>query len=107
MGTPVGPGKDNPRYTGARSAGRPWVSRTQFSTAVQCDKHPKHGSGAMSIQGKSAGIKSTVDESLLCYGGPRNECVARLFVRAMKTRCVGEPTQSIDVEKRVGESDDK
>ena len=56
---------------------------------------------------RSAGSKSTGDKSLLCYDGPRNECVARLFVRAMKTRCVGEPTQSIDVEKRVGESDDK
>ena len=57
------------------------TSPFQFSTA-QCEKHPKHGSGAMSIQGKSAGNKTTVDESLLCYGGPRNECVARLFVRA-------------------------
>ena len=26
----------HPRYTGARSAGRPWVARSQFSTAVQC-----------------------------------------------------------------------
>ena len=32
--------------------------------------HGKHGSGAMSIQGRSAGSKSTVDESLLCYDGP-------------------------------------
>ena len=39
----------------------------------QCEKHPKHGSGATSIQGKSFGNKSTVDESLLCYGGPRDE----------------------------------
>ena len=37
----------------------------------QCEKHPKHGSGAMSIQGKSFGNKSTVDESLLCYHGPK------------------------------------
>ena len=73
----------------------------------QCEKHPKYGSGAMLIQGKNVGSKSTVDESMLCYGGPRNECVARLFVRAMKMRCVWEPTWSIDVEKRVGESDDK
>ena len=26
-----------------------------------------------SIQGKNAGNKSTGDESLLCYGGPRDE----------------------------------
>ena len=26
----------HPRYTGARSVGRPWVARTQFNTAVQC-----------------------------------------------------------------------
>ena len=39
----------------------------------QCEKHPKHGSGAMSIQGKSFGNKSTVDESLLCYDGPGDE----------------------------------
>ena len=73
-GHPSGSRQGHPLYTGARSAGRPWVARTQFSTAVQCKKHPKHGSGAMSIQGKSGGNESTVDESLLCYGGPRNEC---------------------------------
>ena len=39
----------------------------------QCEKHPKYGSGAMSIEGKSFGNKSTVDESLLCYGGLRDE----------------------------------
>ena len=39
----------------------------QHSSTVQ--KHGKHGSGAMSNQGKNAGYKSTVDESLLCYGG--------------------------------------
>ena len=39
----------------------------QHSSTVQ--KHGKHGSGAMSIQGRSAGSKSTVDESLLCYDG--------------------------------------
>ena len=43
----------------------------QHSSTVQ--KHGKHGSGAMSIQGKNAGNKSTVDESLLCYGGPGDE----------------------------------
>ncbi len=39
----------------------------------QCEKYTKYGCGAMSIQGKSFGKKSTVDESLLCYGGPRDE----------------------------------
>ena len=44
----------------------------QQSSTVQ--KHGKHGSGAMSIQGKNVGSKSTVDESLLCYmTGQRNE----------------------------------
>ena len=33
----------------------------------QCEKHPKHGSRAMSIQGKNFANKSTVDESLLFY----------------------------------------
>ena len=41
----------------------------QHSSTVQ--KHPKHGSGAMSIQGKNVGSKSTVDESLLCFDGPK------------------------------------
>ena len=36
VGTPVGPGQDTHGFTGARSAGRPWVARTQFSIAVQC-----------------------------------------------------------------------
>ena len=35
-GHPSGSRQGHPRYTGARSAGRPWVARTQFSTAVQC-----------------------------------------------------------------------
>ena len=39
----------------------------QHSSTVQ--KHGKHGSGAISIQGRSSGSKSTVDESLLCYDG--------------------------------------
>ena len=41
----------------------------QHSNTVQ--KHGKHGNGATSIQGRSAGSKSTVDESLLCYDGPQ------------------------------------
>ena len=44
----------------------------QHSSTEQ--KHGKKGGGAVSIQGKSAGNKSTGDESLLRYGGPRNEC---------------------------------
>ena len=32
-GHPSGSRQGQPRYTGARSAGRPWVVRTQFSTA--------------------------------------------------------------------------
>ena len=35
-GHPSGSRQGHPRYTGARSAGRSWVARTQFSTAVQC-----------------------------------------------------------------------
>ena len=35
-GHPSGSRQGHPRYTGTRSAGRPWVARTQFSTAVQC-----------------------------------------------------------------------
>ena len=35
-GHPGGSGQGHPRYIGARSAGRPWVARTQFCTAVQC-----------------------------------------------------------------------
>ena len=35
-GHPSGSRQGHTRYTGARSAGRPWVARTQFSTAVQC-----------------------------------------------------------------------
>ena len=33
-GHPSGSRQGHPRYTGARSAGRLWVARTQFSTAV-------------------------------------------------------------------------
>ena len=69
-GHPSGSQQGHPRYTGARSAGRPWVARTQFNTAVQSRNTAKHGSGAMSIHGRSAGSKSTVDESLLCYDRP-------------------------------------
>ena len=56
----------------ARSAGRPWVARAEFSTADHSVRNtPKHGSGAMSIQGKNVGSKSTVDESMLCYDGQK------------------------------------
>ena len=66
VGPPVGPGKDTPRYTGARSAGRPWVARTQFSTQ-------QYSAETRQTWEWSAGNKSTGDESLLCYDGPRNE----------------------------------
>ena len=63
INTRVGPGW-HAQYTSARK-GWLWVAHhhnTKHSNTVQ--KHGKHGSGA----------KSTGDESLLCYGGPRNEC---------------------------------
>ena len=47
---------------------------TFFNTAVQSSiqqSHGEHGGGAMSIQGKNVGRKSTVDESMLCYDGPK------------------------------------
>ena len=49
------------------------MARTTVQHSSTVQKHGKHGSGAMSIQGKSAGSKSTGDKSLLCNGGPRNE----------------------------------
>ena len=65
----------------------------QHSSAVQ--KHPKHGSGAMSIQGRSAGSKSTVDESLLCYGGPRDEEVDEMIHENFQEKeCCEEPSPS-------------
>ena len=81
----MGPGKDTHGTLGPdQREGRGWPEhssaqqyRVQYSRS-QCEKHPKHGSGAMSIQGNSAGNKSTVDESLLCYGGPRNECAVEM-----------------------------
>ena len=68
MGSPVGPGKDTRGTLGpisGKAVGGP--NTVQHSSTVQ--ETPKHGSGAMSIQGKSFGNKSTVDESLLCYDG--------------------------------------
>ena len=72
-GHPSGSRQGHPRYTGARSAGRPWVARTQFSTAVQCRNTANMVAELESNQGKNAGYKSTVDESLLCYGGLGDE----------------------------------
>ena len=72
-GHPSGSRQGHPRYTGARSAGRPWVARTQFSTAVQCRNTANMVAELESIQGKNAGYKSTVDESLLCYEGLGDE----------------------------------
>ena len=53
-----------------KAAGGPNI--VQLSSTVQ--KHGKHGSGAMSIQGKSTGSKNTVDEGLLCYDGSQKRC---------------------------------
>ena len=76
VGSLVGPGKGHPRHTGARSAGRPWVTHEirQHSTQRRntpnmvataqytVQEHPKHGSGATSIQGKSVECCKTVHE---------------------------------------------
>ena len=42
-GHPSGSRSGHPRYTGARSAGRPWVARSQFNTAVQSSIQQSHG----------------------------------------------------------------
>ena len=62
MGTPIGPGKDTHGTLGPIN-GKAVGARTQFKQYGA--ETPKHGSGTMSIQGKNAGYKSTVDESLL------------------------------------------
>ena len=59
-GHPSGSRSGHPRCTGDRSAGRPWVARSQFNTAVQSSIQQSHGAD-----------KSTVDESMLCYDGPK------------------------------------
>ena len=64
-GHPSGSRQGHPRYTGARSAGRPWVTRTQFSTAVQCRNTANMVAELESIQGKK--------KSLLCYEGLGDE----------------------------------
>ena len=73
-GHPSGSRQGHPRYTGARSAGRPWVARTQFSTADHSVRNTANMVAELElIQGKNAGNKSTVDESLLCYRGLGDE----------------------------------
>ena len=42
-GHPSGSRQGHARYTGARSAGRPWVARSQFNTAVQSSIQTSHG----------------------------------------------------------------
>ena len=42
-GHPSGSRSGHPRYTGARSAGRPWVARSQFNTAMQSSIQQQHG----------------------------------------------------------------
>ena len=53
--------------------GRPWVVRTQFSTAVQRRNTANMVAELESNQGKNAGYKITVDESLSCHGGLGDE----------------------------------
>ena len=63
----------------------------QHSSTEQ--KHCKHGSGAVSIQGRSAGNKSTGDKSLLCYGGPRDEEVDEMIHENFQEKeCYEEPS---------------
>ena len=82
-GHPIWSRQGHARYTGARSAGRPWggPNTVQHSSAVQ--KHGKHGSGAMSIQGKSVGSKRTVEESLLCVDGSTKRRTHRVDARGL------------------------
>ena len=84
----------------------------QHSSTVQ--KHPKHGSGAMSIQGKSyKNIHENHDDqrSVKCRRRISTEVRnAKNLTIVVRVRCLArrrDPTQPIDVEKRVGESDDK
>ena len=78
VGTPVGPGQDTHGTLGPdQREGRGWPAhsltrqyRVQYSSHT-AQKNGKHGSGAMSIQGKNVGSKSTVGESMLCYDGPK------------------------------------
>ena len=78
VGTPVGPGQDTHGTLGPdQREGRGWPvhsSTQQYRVQYRrhtAQKHGKHGNGAMSIQGKNVGRKSTVDESMLCYDGPK------------------------------------
>ena len=77
---------------------------------------PKHGSGAMSIQGKNCNkIHENHDDqcSVKCRIFRRISTEvknAKTLTIVVHVRCLArrrEPTQPIDVEKRVGESDDK
>ena len=61
----------------------------QHSSTVQ--KHPKHGSGAMSIQGKSFKTIHENHDNQVCEN---MTSVARLFVRAMKTSVQNEMSDS-------------
>ena len=67
-GHPSGSRQGHPRYTGARTAGRPWVARTQFSTAVQCRntanmvaERCRSGAGALAARALLTRV--------LCYDG--------------------------------------
>ena len=59
-------------------------------------KHPKHGSGAMSIQGKSFKKIHENHDNQVCEN---LTSVARLFVRAVRRDASENPTQQINVEK--------
>ena len=94
-----------------------WVAHVirQHSSTVQ--KHPKHGSGTMTIQGKNCKkIHENHDDqcSVKCPipgdGYRRRSGTRRPLTIVVRVRCLArrrKPTQPIDVEKRVGESDDK
>ena len=64
----------HPRYTGARSAGRPWVARTQFSTA----DHSVRNTPNMVAEERRSRARALATRALLTrvccdYGGPRDE----------------------------------
>ena len=49
-GHPSGSRQGHPRYTGARSAGRPWVAPNYSSAQQTVQIHGKHGSGALAAR---------------------------------------------------------
>ena len=49
------------------------TTTTAQHISIQCRYTANMVAEQLSIQGKSFGSKSTAEESLLCYGGPRDE----------------------------------